>query len=74
MPQLGPVNWIFLYLMMWSFVGLLVCMFWWRFAEVYSTKGEGSYDEEGETSGSSNDKGGTGKCGLKEGKSESWSW
>nr|YP_006073352.1 ATP synthase F0 subunit 8 [Solemya velum]AFG18172.1 ATP synthase F0 subunit 8 [Solemya velum]AGI98161.1 ATP synthase F0 subunit 8 [Solemya velum] len=29
MPQLSPLNWLFLFIMFWSVIFLMMCMVWW---------------------------------------------
>nr|YP_009572101.1 ATP synthase F0 subunit 8 [Umbonium thomasi]QBI37701.1 ATP synthase F0 subunit 8 [Umbonium thomasi] len=36
MPQLAPVNWLFLFIMFWSLVALGSTLIWWSFKAEYT--------------------------------------
>nr|YP_009231972.1 ATP synthase F0 subunit 8 [Bolma rugosa]AMA07320.1 ATP synthase F0 subunit 8 [Bolma rugosa] len=49
MPQLAPLNWLFLFFLFWSMVGLSSTLIWWSFKTEYKVQVTESF-----TSGSEN--------------------
>nr|YP_010943711.1 ATP synthase F0 subunit 8 [Ennucula tenuis]WLV28181.1 ATP synthase F0 subunit 8 [Ennucula tenuis] len=35
MPQLGPLNWLFLFVLFWSFIVMMTCLIWWMNPQNY---------------------------------------
>nr|ALK03388.1 ATP synthase F0 subunit 8 [Lepetodrilus schrolli] len=36
MPQLSPINWLFLFVMFWSVISLATCLLWWMMIVKFS--------------------------------------
>nr|BAU24811.1 ATP_synthase_F0_subunit_8 [Lepetodrilus nux] len=36
MPQLSPINWLFLFVMFWSVISLATCLLWWMMVVKFS--------------------------------------
>nr|BCQ06390.1 ATPase subuint 8 [Cellana nigrolineata] len=51
MPQLGPVNWLFVYVFFWFILVLVSVVFWWMKSNCFVLKG--ASDGEGEIFNSS---------------------
>nr|QAU54080.1 ATP synthase F0 subunit 8 [Patella vulgata] len=39
MPQLGPINWLFLYIFFWAVVGIIFVVVWWDGRKGYKISG-----------------------------------
>nr|YP_009707860.1 ATP synthase F0 subunit 8 [Pseudocleopatra dartevellei]QEU52729.1 ATP synthase F0 subunit 8 [Pseudocleopatra dartevellei] len=39
MPQLSPLNWIFLFLLFWLIIFLIFCLIWWHGSTAFKVLG-----------------------------------
>nr|YP_009378346.1 ATP synthase F0 subunit 8 [Solemya velesiana]ARH10778.1 ATP synthase F0 subunit 8 [Solemya velesiana] len=40
MPQLSPLNWLFLFFVFWCVIFLMMCVVWWSTGQHYDMKSE----------------------------------
>nr|YP_009434652.1 ATP synthase F0 subunit 8 [Tectus pyramis]ATF29384.1 ATP synthase F0 subunit 8 [Tectus pyramis] len=66
MPQLAPVNWIFLFILFWFVIGIVSVLIWWSFKVEYKIQGMG---ETGDVTPSINSSWSSANMDLK-----SWKW